>query len=183
MGNRLKLSLAFCVVVGLSVLFVHGLCAVAAQGDDAPKPAEKVVPDAAGPNETGPEESDVEAPMIDPLGPNAACYVCHMTFVFEELALVHLTQKVTCIKCHGTSGPHANDENIGATKPDITYPREKIDAHCGECHKTHDASAQDVVARWLEIDQPDGQPVCTDCHGMHKISRAQLVDEETTENP
>jgi hypothetical protein len=183
MGNRLKWSLAICVVVGLPLFFARGSCPLAARGDDAPAPSEQVLSSETGPGETSSKEPDVEEGFIDPMGPNAACYVCHMTFVYEELALVHLPEKVTCIKCHGTSGPHANDENIGATKPDITYPRAKIDAHCAECHETHDAPAREVIARWLEIERPDGEPVCTDCHGMHKISEAQLVDVENAESP
>jgi hypothetical protein len=75
--------------------------------------------------------------MLDPLGPNAACYVCHMTFVFEEIAEPS-AEKVTCIECHGLSAAHANDEDIGATKPDIMYKRDEIDASCEKCHEDHD---------------------------------------------
>ncbi len=110
---------------------------------------------------------------IDPLGANAACYVCHMTFVKEELAKVHLKAKVGCIQCHGLSAKHANDENIGATKPDITFKREQVDASCAKCHQTHDAPAQKVVARFVERHLAANKPpICTDCHGQHKIARA-----------
>jgi mono/diheme cytochrome c family protein len=36
-------------------------------------------------------------------------------------ANIHLQAKVGCIDCHGISAGHANDEDIGATKPDITF--------------------------------------------------------------
>ena len=116
-----------------------------------------------------------DSAMIDPLGPNAACYVCHTTFVHEELSKVHLPEKVTCIRCHGLSAAHANDENIGATPPDVTFARDKIDASCSlaDCHDKHDVPAKAVIARWLERERPDSPAVCTDCHGMHKIERPE----------
>jgi len=109
----------------------------------------------------------------DALGANAACYVCHQTFVKEELARSHLTHAVTCIKCHGPSDKHANDENIGATKPDILIPRAKVDASCTACHKSHDVAPARVLARFVERRLPAAaQPVCTECHGSHRIARA-----------
>lgn len=110
--------------------------------------------------------------FIDPLGPNAACYVCHMTFVTEEISSQHKAQDVGCIKCHGLSAAHANDEDIGATPPDITYERDKVDAACTACHETHDAAASKVVARFVERKLTGASPVCTDCHGHHRIAEA-----------
>ena len=54
-------------------------------------------------------EDAAESETIDPLSVNAACYVCHMTFVREEISWVHFAEKVTCIQCHGLSAAHAND--------------------------------------------------------------------------
>ena len=97
------------------------------------------------------EEAETETePTIDPLSVNATCYVCHTTFVWEELSKQHLPEDVTCIECHGVSAGHANDENVGATKPDIMYGREQIDAMCRECHTEHDVPARDVIARALQ---------------------------------
>ena len=31
--------------------------------------------------------------------------------------------EITCVRCHGISAAHANDEDIGATPPDITFKR------------------------------------------------------------
>jgi hypothetical protein len=110
---------------------------------------------------------------IDPMGPNSACYVCHMTFVRESISKTHLAAKVPCVKCHGLSAKHANDENIGATKPDRLYKRAQIDRACGECHEKHDVPAAKVVTRFAERKLPAGvAPVCTDCHGSHHIDRA-----------
>jgi len=112
------------------------------------------------------------APEVDPLGPNAACYVCHMTFVKEPLSKVHAKAKVSCIQCHGLSAPHANDEDIGATKPDITFKRDAVDAACRKCHETHDVAPAKVTARWQARKSPP-DPICTSCHGSHKIARAK----------
>ena len=112
------------------------------------------------------------AEEVDPLGANAACYVCHMTFVKEDLSKSHLAAKVGCVKCHGLSAKHANDENIGATKPDITFKHDRVDAACKKCHEEHNVPAGKVVGRFVErrLSGPSA-PVCTDCHGMHKIEK------------
>ena len=94
-----------------------------------------------------------------------------MTFVKEDLAKVHLAE-ITCAECHGLSDKHANDENIGATKPDIVYQRDKVDG-CEKCHEKHDAPATQVLARFLERKLPlQTTAICTDCHGTHKIDRS-----------
>jgi hypothetical protein len=112
----------------------------------------------------------------DPLGDNAACYVCHMTFIKEDLAKQHLVAKVGCIKCHGLSEKHANDENIGTSKPDILFPRGGIDAGCVKCHEKHDVSARKVIARFVDRRLPSTPtPVCTDCHGHHKIEKEKAA--------
>ena len=113
---------------------------------------------------------------IDALGANLACYVCHTTFIKEEMVQVHLKENIGCIKCHGLSDKHANDENIGATKPDVTFKRPKVDASCAQCHEGHDAPAKAVIARFLERHLPaDRTPICTDCHGTHKIDRSAAL--------
>jgi hypothetical protein len=109
----------------------------------------------------------------DALGGNAACYVCHIPFVKEELAKTHLAARVTCIQCHGPSAKHANDEHIGATKPDVTYTRDRIDPACVKCHERHDVPARAIVERFRARKLPaDRAPTCTECHGTHRIDRA-----------
>jgi len=101
----------------------------------------------------------------NPLGANAACYVCHMTFVKEDLARTHLAAKITCVRCHGLSAGHANDEDIGATKPDVTFSRDRVPVMCLECHDKH------------EIAPEKAKLVCTDCHGKHRIEQAAFGKE------
>ncbi len=120
---------------------------------------------------------------VDPMGPNGACYVCHMTFVREELAKTHLAKKVTCVKCHGLSAKHANDEDIGATKPDRPYTREQVSAMCRQCHKRHDVPPELVAARCIERGLTETPVVCTDCHGTHRIERARPSEGATSPVP
>ena len=114
-----------------------------------------------------------QAPTTDPMGPNGACYVCHMTFVREGLSRTHLAKKVTCVKCHGLSAQHANDEDIGATKPDRFYTRETANAMCRKCHKRHDVPPELIIARWVERELTQTPAVCTDCHGTHRLERPE----------
>jgi hypothetical protein len=121
-------------------------------------------------------QTDASEEMIDPLGPNAACYVCHMTFVHEELAKVHKVEKIGCIECHGVSAAHANDEYVGATPPDIVFKRDQVDKSCVKCHDTHDAPATEVIDRFVQRKLPlEHAPICTDCHGQHRIDRAANI--------
>ena len=150
------------LVIGIGVagilaatLLVRGSSAVA-DGPGEPK-------DASGDK---PAES---SETIDPLSVNATCYVCHMTFVREEISRAHFKEKVTCIKCHGLSAAHANDEDVGATKPDIVYKRGQVDGMCGKCHEHHDIPATEVIARFVERKITESPVVCTNCHGKHRI--------------
>ena len=113
----------------------------------------------------------------NPLGANAACYVCHMTFVKEELSKTHLRAEITCVRCHGLSAGHANDEDIGATPPDVSFERDQVDATCLKCHKSHDIGPEEVVAGPALPKGGAGEhpSVCTDCHGTHKINQTKGV--------
>lgn len=102
---------------------------------------------------------------VDALGANAACYVCHMGFVKEQISKVHLSEDIGCIDCHGLSAPHANDENIGATPPDIMFERDEVDTMCLKCHSRHKISAE-------ELAKYQSHPVCTDCHGSHWLDNS-----------
>jgi hypothetical protein len=156
----------------LAVLFCcRGPAPLAAEAQAAASPAGAEASEEAGTADKA-DEAD-ESATIDPMSVNAACYVCHMTFIREELSRMHLPEKITCIDCHGLSAAHANDENIGATPPDVTFEREEVDGSCRECHEDHDAPGAEVVARFVERALTDHRPICTDCHGTHKIEQTK----------
>jgi hypothetical protein len=133
------------------------------------------------PSASSPSQPPSAQDATDVLGANAACLVCHQTFVKEDIARTHQKEDISCIKCHGASVAHANDEHVGATKPDITYPRAKVDASCAKCHEDHDVAPRKVIARFLERKLPrKPAPVCTDCHGTHRIERTNGPDDRPT---
>ena len=87
------------------------------------------------------------------------------------MVVVHAKANVGCVKCHGQSVAHRNDE-ANVTPPEIMYSAAKIDAACRKCHDTHDAAATKVLARWQERCARRLDPkliVCTDCHGEHRM--------------
>jgi len=138
LGNGVSLSLVSSVASVCCLIFAFSCDRPVGEGSDA------------NPAVCGDE--------IEKLGANAACYVCHMGFVKETISKVHLSQGVTCIDCHGLSAGHANDENIGATPPDITFESDQVEKMCLKCHSRHDISVENK-----------SDPICTDCHGSHRL--------------
>jgi len=118
-----------------------------------------------------PAEKKAPAKGKGPKADNHACFVCHTNYQDESMAVEHANANVGCVKCHGESIAHRNDEN-NITPPDIMYPAVKIDTACVECHETHDVPAKKVLARWKEkcATKTDfNSLVCTDCHGDHRL--------------
>jgi formate-dependent nitrite reductase cytochrome c552 subunit len=117
-----------------------------------------------------------------PKADNHACHVCHTNYEDELLALTHADADVGCVKCHGESIAHRNDEN-NITPPDTMYPTGGIDSACVKCHETHDAPARKVLARFAERcpnTKAADQIVCTDCHGDHRLKlRSVRWDKKT----
>lgn len=111
------------------------------------------------------------APATAAAAENEACYHCHANYQEEPLVLAHASHEIGCVKCHGPSHDHRDDEN-NITPPDRMYPLDTIDESCRACHGTHDAAAVAVIARWRER-VPEttelGRIVCTDCHGEHRL--------------
>jgi len=105
---------------------------------------------------------------------NDACFVCHDNYRAEPLAVSHAKQGVGCVKCHGASLAHREDED-NVTPPDKMFALAKIDASCqADCHDMHDAPAREVLKRWQQRcpEKTDAsQVVCTDCHGYHRLPR------------
>jgi hypothetical protein len=100
---------------------------------------------------------------------NSRCFVCHVNYMEEKLAVTHAQAKIGCADCHGVSDAHIADESWASggngTAPDIMYPRDKINSSCLACHTRE------------KINTPEHQPlltgaadkVCTDCHDQHRL--------------
>jgi predicted CXXCH cytochrome family protein len=119
-------------------------------------------------------------PWDAPTGPvanNQACFVCHGNYQTESMAGVHAKANVGCVKCHGESFAHRDDED-NVTPPDVMFWPEKIEPGCKECHDEHDAPAVKVIARWQECCPAKTDPksvLCTDCHGKEHRLKVRTV--------
>ncbi len=125
-----------------------------------------------------------QAPL-DPKKPradNSACFVCHGNFQDEVMVTVHAKENIGCVKCHGFSLAHRNDED-NITAPDKMYASARIDNACRKCHEEHDASARKVIAMFQARFPGNTDPqkiVCTGCHGEHRLKvRSVFWDKET----
>jgi len=121
-----------------------------------PKAATTAPAKAEDANTTGEELLDAN--------PFAGCDMCHIDVVDELAGSRHEAEGVGCIKCHGPSRGHIRDEN-NEVKPDTVFARKDIDLFCVGCHKCSRPEAAEPSSK-----TQSGQKVCTDCHGVHKIS-------------
>ncbi len=100
---------------------------------------------------------------------NSRCFVCHVNYMQEKLAVTHARAGVGCGKCHGPSDAHIADESWASggngTAPDVMYPREKIHPSCLTCHAREKIDT--LEHRPLLAGSAD--KVCTDCHGKHRL--------------
>jgi len=107
---------------------------------------------------------------------NSSCFVCHDDFRDDELTIEHGKEEVGCIKCHGESFDHRDDEDH-ITPPDKMFEGSTVDQLCAACHIGHVAEPKKVVERWQErcseIEDPDNLS-CTDCHFSHGMKRRSV---------
>jgi hypothetical protein len=100
---------------------------------------------------------------------NSRCHVCHINFSQEQLAVRHAAAGVGCVKCHGPSDAHIDDESWTSggkgTPPDTMYPGGKINRFCLTCHELNDHDPD----RKCTFPGLNGKKVCTDCHGKHRL--------------
>jgi hypothetical protein len=96
--------------------------------------------------------------------PLAGCTICHVDIEKAFAGSTHERKGVGCIKCHGPSDGHVGDENNNV-KPDQVFARKDVDRECGRCHA---CSRPAAPAAALPAAKP---PVCTGCHGSHKVVR------------
>jgi len=102
-------------------------------------------------------------------GKKVACYECHIDFKGEPLAAVHARAGVTCVRCHGTSQPHMNDE-VRKTPPDAIFRGAAMQVFCLTCHDPAKHAAVEQHAAERARVAAGGKPrSCTTCHGEHKL--------------
>ena len=112
-----------------------------------------------------PEQSD--GPMAD----NSRCFVCHMNYMQEDIAVTHARADMGCAHCHGESDAHIADESWAwgenGTPPGIMYPRAKINPFCMGCHPAGKIDAEQHKPLFTGTGE---KKYCTDCHGNHRLA-------------
>ena len=118
--------------------------------------------------DAGEEES---RPPTGPMADNSRCFVCHLNYAQESLAVVHAKADIGCAKCHGPSDAHIADESWtwgeNGTAPDIMFPRPKINPFCLTCHPQDKIDAVQHKALFAGTSE---KKYCTDCHGSHRLT-------------
>jgi hypothetical protein len=122
---------------------------------------------------------------------NTRCFVCHANYEDEPLSVIHGTNNISCIRCHGECSPHSTDED-GLTAPDRMFRKSIIRFNCLSCHDWVKLVATDKqkVNRADLPEKPNHQavldgtardkPFCTDCHGEHRMFfRTRAWDKRT----
>ncbi len=122
-----------------------------------------------------PTETTEQAESGPAMSGNAGCLVCHMTFLREPLSVRHLEEGITCARCHGPSIAHANDEDIGATPPDVIFKKDKVNPFCRTCHKVPERHPEKVVEGKVVRKRAEPGSLCTDCHGKHRIAQQKVT--------
>lgn len=113
-------------------------------------------------------------------GDNSYCLVCHINFQREPFAVAHVKAGVACSQCHGSSHPHAADEEH-LTAPDILFAKAAVNDSCmtADCHPRVRMEAEIGHRPLFAAADPD-HPYCTDCHGNHRIpTRTRRWDQAT----
>ena len=112
-----------------------------------------------------PAENQNKGPMAD----NSRCFVCHINYAKEKIAVTHARQDMGCAHCHGESDEHIADESWASggngTAPDKMYPKDKINQFCLDCH----SKGKFPVKQHKFLADPQSKKVCTDCHGEHRL--------------
>jgi len=113
---------------------------------------------------------DIEQPD-KPVADNSRCFVCHINYMQEDIAVIHARADIGCVDCHGESDAHIADESWASggngTPPDIMYPRPKINPFCMGCHTKNEIDTEQYKPLF---DANTEQKYCTDCHGDHRLA-------------
>ena len=105
-----------------------------------------------------------------PQADNSRCFVCHINYMEEDIAVTHAKVNMGCNYCHGESDEHIADESWASggngTAPDTMFPKPKINPFCMGCHTKDKIETVQHQPLFANMDKM----VCTDCHGKHRIT-------------
>lgn len=102
---------------------------------------------------------------------NSRCFVCHINYMQEDIAVTHARANIGCAGCHGESDEHIADESWASggngTAPDVMFPRPKINPFCMGCHTKEKIDTEQHKPLFAAETE---QKYCTDCHGNHRLT-------------
>ena len=115
----------------------------------------------------GPDTERSDGQEVD----NSRCFVCHINYMQEDIAVIHARADIGCAGCHGESDEHIADESWASggngTPPDIMYPRLKINPFCMSCHPRNKIDTEQHKSLFAADTE---KKYCTDCHGNHRLA-------------
>jgi len=98
---------------------------------------------------------------------NKTCFECHMDFKDEGMTVEHQAAGVSCVRCHGKSMPHMEDE-ARMTPPEVIFKGQAMRTFCLTCHDRA-AHAKATPLHAAEMAKNDKRKTCTACHFDHKL--------------
>ncbi len=117
------------------------------------------------------EDDPDEGPSTESMADNSRCFVCHINYMYEDIAVTHARVNMGCANCHGESDEHIADESWASggngTAPDIMYPRAKINPFCMGCHPKEKIDSEQHKPLFTDTTE---EKYCTDCHGEHRLT-------------
>ena len=117
------------------------------------------------------EDDPDECSSTDSMADNSRCFVCHINYMDEDIAVNHARVNIGCANCHGESDEHIADESWASggngTAPDIMYPRAKINPFCMGCHPKEKIDTEQHKPLFADSIK---EKYCTDCHGDHRLT-------------
>jgi len=153
-------------VPAIVLLAVVGLALTGLFPDRAPPPC------LASPGDL-PGRPDSASPAPPAPANNQYCLDCHLNYGFDPFAEGHRIAGFGCVRCHGASIPHSEDES-GKVPPDRMYPSAEINDSCLPCHKNEELPADCKLSEELKV--------CMDCHNTHRLDdRKRRWDKATGE--
>ena len=115
------------------------------------------------------DDSDGEQSEV-PGADNSRCFVCHVNYMEEDIAVIHARADIGCAGCHGESDEHIADESWAyggnGTAPETMFPKPEINPFCMGCHPKDKIDAVQHKLLFANMEKM----VCTDCHGKHRLA-------------